>query len=280
MSIIYSFLQKRKMHENHQSYVMVVIVYLVSGLLLALSSDSLYNINSKAADVNTEIEEGTREPLYASAPGDASTKISSFSDPEDSYEFDEEFIEDDDVTSNGDTVWMFGTEMNGETFDTLMEQTGVLVPKSKSSSTKAESKLSATYKTAYGSISESDVTMLQRIVQAEAGGEDAIGKILIANVVLNRMQSNRFPDTIKGVVTQHKGSSYQFSPVKSGRIWSVKISSSTKEAVNKALQGVDYSKGALYFISKDNLSASKAREFDTRLDWLFKHGGHDFYKRK
>lgn len=282
MSIIYSFLQKRKMHENQHGYVMVFIAYLLAGLLLALGSDTFYNINSKAADINTEVEEGTRISSFAAAPNITSAgeeELISMELIDSESEFNDEFTEDD-LSTSGDTVWMFGTKMNGETFDTLMQQTGVLTPKSKSTTSQKSKKLSVTYKTAYGDVTSSEVDLLERIVQAEAGGEDIVGKVLIANVVLNRVNSARFPNTIKGVITQHSGSSYQFSPVRSQRFWNIKISSGSKDAVQKALKGVDYSQGAMYFIAKGRLSDKKAKEFDTRLDWLFKHGGHDFYKRK
>lgn len=42
--------------------------------------------------------------------------------------------------------------------------------------------------------------ILERIVEAEAGDQDLEGRILVANVILNRVHSNHFPDTIKGVV--------------------------------------------------------------------------------
>lgn len=286
MSKIYSFLQKRKMQENNHGFKMVFVAYLLSAFLLALGSDTFYNIDSKAADINTDIEEGTQEPLYVAALSNATTDDAAADDettndmmePDQSYDLDEE---EEDSSTSGDTVWLFGTEMNGETFDNLMQQTGIM-PKIKKTPKKKvrTSSPEPTYSTAYGNISESDVNMLERIVQAEAGGEDTVGKILVANVVINRVKSGTFPKTIEGVILQHSGNKYQFSPAKSGKLWRVKISSSTKAAVEKALDGVDYSKGALYFISKSRLSSSKASWFDTRLDWLFKHGGHDFYKRR
>lgn len=128
-------------------------------------------------------------------------------------------------------------------------------------------------------LSENDRETLERIVEAEAGGEDKKGKILVANVVLNRVKSSRFPNTIKGVVFQHHGSSYQFSPCKSGgRYYTVRVSKATKTAVDKALDGVDYSNGALFFSARQKANKNSMSWFDTKLTRLFKHGGHEFFK--
>ena len=51
-------------------------------------------------------------------------------------------------------------------------------------------------------LSEQDHDALLRIVEAEAGGEDSDGKLLVANVVLNRVNSEKFPDTVTEVVMQ------------------------------------------------------------------------------
>ena len=45
-----------------------------------------------------------------------------------------------------------------------------------------------------------EYNVLLRIVEAEAGGEDIIGKMLVANVIMNRVNSSRFPDTVTEVV--------------------------------------------------------------------------------
>ncbi|MDE6419646.1 MAG: cell wall hydrolase, partial [Lachnospiraceae bacterium] len=61
-------------------------------------------------------------------------------------------------------------------------------------------------------VSEEDYEALLRIVQAEAGNEDTKGKILVANVVLNRVVDERFPNSVYDVVFQRAGGKAQFSP--------------------------------------------------------------------
>jgi N-acetylmuramoyl-L-alanine amidase len=122
--------------------------------------------------------------------------------------------------------------------------------------------------------------MLERIVEAEATGEDMIGRILVANVVFNRMTDEEFPDTVEGVIFHKVNGDYQFSPLSDKRYWKVKVTDETREAVQRALEGEDYSKGAIYFMSRKRTKKSRARWFDDSLEWLFKHGAHEFYKDK
>ena len=74
------------------------------------------------------------------------------------------------------------------------------------------------------SISEEEYNTLLRIVEAEASGEDEDGKLLVANVVLNRVSSSKFPDSIEAVVFQKSKGVTQFSPVANGQFWNVNIS--------------------------------------------------------
>ena len=124
---------------------------------------------------------------------------------------------------------------------------------------------------------EMDYQVLLKIVEAEAGSEDLNGRILVANVVLNRVKSELFPDCVTDVVYQHCNGVYQFSPVKNGTIDTVSISEETKQAVELALDGTDLSKGALYFAARNAANEKNMRWFDTHLVRLFAHGGHEFF---
>ena len=126
---------------------------------------------------------------------------------------------------------------------------------------------------------DEDVENLMRIVQAEAGGEDRRGKLLVANVVINRVKSSKFPDNITDVVFQRKKNVTQFSPVANGTIYRVKVSEETREAVYSALYGEDVSEGALFFMARKYANPENAQWFDSNLVYLFSYGGHDFFKR-
>jgi N-acetylmuramoyl-L-alanine amidase len=120
--------------------------------------------------------------------------------------------------------------------------------------------------------------VLLRIVEAEATGEDIKGKMLVANVILNRVKSSQFPDTVEGVVFQKNGGTAQFSPIADGRYWSVTVTKETRKAVERVLNGEDESQGALYFSARSKADKSNMSWFDKHLTWLFKYGGHEFYK--
>lgn len=127
-------------------------------------------------------------------------------------------------------------------------------------------------------LSEEDLEALLRIVEAEAGSEDEDGRLLVANVVLNRVNSEVFPATVTEVVFQQSEGVTQFSPIASGRYYTVEISEETIAAVGRALMGEDISQGALYFASRKHADSDRMRWFDTKLTFLFEHGGHEFFK--
>ena len=128
------------------------------------------------------------------------------------------------------------------------------------------------------SIGSRDRKILERIVEAEAGGETIKGRILVANVVINRVKSKSFPSTVSGVVFSHRGSRYQFSPISDGRYYTVTVSKGTKKAVDMALHGKDPSEGALYFMERSYANSNSVLWFDRALRRLFRYGCHEFFK--
>lgn len=128
------------------------------------------------------------------------------------------------------------------------------------------------------SLSEKEYHILTRIVEAEAGNLDQKSKILVANVILNRMKHDEFPDTVEEVVFQNVKGAVQFSPIADGRYYSVRIAESTKESVDRALAGEDYSQGALYFMERSMSASGNVRWFDECLTKLFKYESHEFFK--
>ena len=125
---------------------------------------------------------------------------------------------------------------------------------------------------------DEDLEALLRIVEAEAGNEDEDGKLLVANVVLNRLNHKSFPDSVSEVVFQREKGISQFSPVSNGSYYRVEVSEETVNAVERALLGEDISQGGLYFVARKYADSSKVKWFDRNLTYLFKHGGHEFFK--
>jgi N-acetylmuramoyl-L-alanine amidase len=95
--------------------------------------------------------------------------------------------------------------------------------------------------------SKQEYEWLARIIEAEAEDEPYLGKVAVGSVIINRIQDDWFPDTIKDVIFQKNEKVYQFSPVGNGRFSRVKPSKDSFKAATDALNGVDPTDGALYF---------------------------------
>ena len=92
------------------------------------------------------------------------------------------------------------------------------------------------------SLTSSELNLLARTIYAEARGEPYAGQVAVAAVVLNRVKSSKFPNTISGVVYQ-KGA---FTAVSDGQI-NLTPNSTAYKAANDALNGWDPTNGCLYY---------------------------------
>mgnify|MGYP004625661051 FL=1 len=90
----------------------------------------------------------------------------------------------------------------------------------------------------------SNVNLLARVVYGEARGEPYTGQVAVAAVVLNRVKSSKFPNTISGVVYQ----SGAFDAVSDGQI-NMTPDATAKKAAQDALNGWDPSYGAIYYFN-------------------------------
>lgn len=100
------------------------------------------------------------------------------------------------------------------------------------------------------SISNEEKDLLARLVEAEAKGESEEGKVAVATVVLNRVDSPRFPNNVTKVIHQVMGGSYAFSTVQNGEI-KKPASDEAIQAVNEALTRKDRLHDAIYFYNPD-----------------------------
>lgn len=99
------------------------------------------------------------------------------------------------------------------------------------------------------SVSNSDLELLARIISAEARGEPYIGQVAVGAVVLNRVESSSFPDSISGVVYQPGA----FTAITDGQI-NEAVTDSARRAAREALNGSDPTGGALYYYNPDKTS--------------------------
>ncbi|HEY8804578.1 MAG TPA: cell wall hydrolase [Clostridium sp.] len=102
--------------------------------------------------------------------------------------------------------------------------------------------------------SNSDVNLLARLITAEAVGEGHDAMLSVGAVVVNRVQSSQYPNSISAVINQKSKDYYQFTPVQNGMI-NKTASKAAVNAASEALKGTDPTKGALYFY--DNTVSNK-----------------------
>ncbi|WP_223699848.1 cell wall hydrolase [Sutcliffiella deserti] len=100
-------------------------------------------------------------------------------------------------------------------------------------------------------VSEEEKEILARLVHAESKGEPYEGKVAVATVVLNRVDSDLFPNSIKEVILETSaGGVYQFSPVKNGEI-NKKADKEAIKAVEEAIAFGGDGQESLYFFNPD-----------------------------
>ncbi|MBD2868776.1 cell wall hydrolase [Paenibacillus arenilitoris] len=117
---------------------------------------------------------------------------------------------------------------------------------------------------------EKDLQLLAKITQIEAGSESYEGQLGVANVILNRVKSSSFPDTIHGVI--YAGS--QFPPAHNGLLDKSKPNASVLRAAKDALNGKNNVVGAVYFFNPEISKGS----FWSSLDVVATIGHHSFAK--
>ncbi|MBE5099117.1 cell wall hydrolase [Priestia aryabhattai] len=145
---------------------------------------------------------------------------------------------------------------NGETLYKIGAEYGVTVKQLKEANHKSTDSINANETlTIPNSISKSDKDLLARLVQAEAKGKPYAGKVAVATVVLNRVDSDSFPNSIQDVIYQGT----QFTPVQNGEI-NKAADAEAKKAVNEALAFRGQGKGSLFFFNPDKTSDQWLRQ--------------------
>ncbi len=145
----------------------------------------------------------------------------------------------------GDTLYIlakrFGTTVNqiksynGLKSDTVIIGQKLIIPGA----------TAATVTSARGSrnnFTQEEINLMAQAVYGEARGESYTGQVAIAAVILNRLESPDFPDTIKGVIFQP----WAFTAVHDGQFWLTPNATAVK-AVRDAINGHDPTGGALYY---------------------------------
>jgi len=119
---------------------------------------------------------------------------------------------------------------------------------------------------------EDAVYWLSRIISAESRGESLLGQIAVGSVVMNRVKSPSYPNTIWGVIFDKKYG-VQFSPILDGSIYKAPVSSAVV-AAKICLEGFNVNTNALFFLYP---KASTSSWIPNNRPYLFSIGKHDFY---
>lgn len=117
------------------------------------------------------------------------------------------------------------------------------------------------------------VYWLSRIIEAESGAEPYRGKLAVGNVILNRVSSADFPNSIYSVIFDRKNGT-QFTPVANGTIYNTPSAESIR-AAKECLSGTRVVGNCLYFFNPK--TATKASWIKQNCKYYTSIGGHDFY---
>lgn len=124
------------------------------------------------------------------------------------------------------------------------------------------------------SSSSDDLYWLSRIIHAEAGAEPYKGKVAVGSVVLNRVASSAFPNTVKGVIFEYYKGIPQFSPVADGTIYNTPSAESV-QAAKDSLNGVKPVGNSTYFFNPDK---AEGKWIVNNKTYVARIGDHVFYK--
>ena len=103
---------------------------------------------------------------------------------------------------------------------------------------------SSSSSTSSSNVNSSNLNLLSRVVYGEARGESYTGQVAVAAVVLNRVKSSSFPNTISGVVYQYGA----FDCVSDGQI-NLTPDATARKAAQDAINGWDPTYGAIYYFN-------------------------------
>lgn len=101
------------------------------------------------------------------------------------------------------------------------------------------------------SYSEADINLLTRLIYGEARGESYVGQVAVGAVVMNRIKSASFPNTMSGVVYQR----YAFTAVDDGQI-NLTPNATARKAALDAMNGWDPTYGAIYYYNPATATSS------------------------
>ncbi|MEW6181922.1 MAG: cell wall hydrolase [Bacillota bacterium] len=145
--------------------------------------------------------------------------------------------------ATGDTLWAISTG-HGTTVTAIMEANELdsdLILPGQMLSIPADTGAASAW---------DDLWLMAHIINAEARGEDFLGKVAVGAVIVNRLRHPAFPKTTHGVIFQCTNGVFEFTPVADGSI-NLEPDDQAFQAARAALDGVDPTNGALFFYNPE-----------------------------
>jgi N-acetylmuramoyl-L-alanine amidase len=124
---------------------------------------------------------------------------------------------------------------------------------------KSKTQLKTQNKTSTGKsvLSYSEKDLFYRLVSSEAAGETFAGQLAVATVIMNRVKSPDFPNTITSVILDKTGGYQQFTPVLDGRI-NLPPTNEAKKAVDMVLNGSrSFGSNIMYFVNPQKAESNR-----------------------
>ncbi|SKA72912.1 LysM domain-containing protein [Clostridium sp. USBA 49] len=208
-----------------------------------VQGDSLYTI-SKTFNTNTNTLKNTNnlksDIIYPGQVLDVPAKTYTVKSGDSLYLISKKYQISLDLLRKANNYWK----------DTIYVGQTLLIPEGSVSAVSTPSNISKSVI----SYTESDLDLLARLITAEAQGEPYKAQVAVGAVVINRVQSANWPNTIKEVIYQKSNGYYQFTPVLNG--WINKPASSTaRQAALEALKGSDPTNGAEFYFDNSTTNA-------------------------
>lgn len=163
------------------------------------------------------------------------------------------------------TALGYSVSWNSKTFTAVLTKKSGSTSSGSSSSGNTSSGSSSTY-------TDTDLYWLSRIISAEARGESYKGKLAVGTVIMNRVASKSYPNTVYGVIFDKKNG-VQFTPAYNGGIYKTPSADSVK-AAKEVLNGYRVPGNIQYFL---NPSIASDTWFRNNLTYICTIGNHAFY---